>query len=81
MERTRQEIERALDSSQLWVAINNGSYWVARRNGATRLWVKSPWRFRIPFKYGLRGYGQIDQDNLQSTEMVISATKPANWRK
>lgn len=32
-----------------------------RRNGKTKVWVKSPNSFRVPVKYGLRGYNYIDE--------------------
>lgn len=34
-----------------------------RRNGATQTWKTRPGEFRIPVKYGLRGYGQITNNN------------------
>jgi hypothetical protein len=30
-----------------------------RRNGATQTWKTRPGEFRVPVKYGLRGYGQL----------------------
>ena len=30
-----------------------------RRNGSTQTWKREPQRYRIPVKYGLRGYGQL----------------------
>src|SRR5690349_3563608 len=32
-----------------------------RRNGATKTWVTRPAEFRVPVKYGLRGYGYITE--------------------
>ena len=32
-----------------------------RRNGATKTWKTRPGEFRIPVKYGMRGYDYIDQ--------------------
>lgn len=78
--RTRAEIEYALDARCLWAKMNNGNFWQVRRNGKTVTWKRDPDRFRIPIKLGLRNYGQIDQDNLQSEELVISNTQPAKWR-
>ena len=59
---TRQEIETALDAGHLWVAITNGKWWVARRNGATQRWKRDEARFRIPFKYGLKNYGALTDE-------------------
>src|ERR1700677_1426798 len=33
------DIEKALDARCLYIAITNGRWWLARRNGATRKWV------------------------------------------
>ena len=37
---------------------------VWRRNGMTKTWVTRPGEFRVPIKYGLRGYSYIDQFNV-----------------
>lgn len=34
-----------------------------RRNGRTQTWARSPERFRVPIKYGLRGYSEINERN------------------
>lgn len=77
---TLEQIEAALGSGKLWVSMNPRAYWRARRNGKTRRWVRSPGRFEIPIKMGLKGYGCIDQDAHVGTEWgevyVISATQP-----
>ena len=36
---------------------------VWRRNGATRTWVRSPERFRVPVKHGMRDYTYVDETN------------------
>ena len=59
---TRQEIETALDTGHLWVAMTNGKWWVARRNGATQRWKRDEARFRIPFKYGFKNYGALTDE-------------------
>lgn len=69
--RTREYIEKALDSGRLSVVMSNGNCWKARRNGKTQTWKTRPDHFRIPIKMGLKSYGQIDQDNMQSPEIVI----------
>lgn len=35
----------------------------ARRNGATKTWVRQPGKFRIPAKFGLYDCFYIDNDN------------------
>lgn len=69
--RTREQIEKALDASRLSVVMSNGRCWKARRNGQTKLWKTRPNDFRIPIKMGLKSYGVIDQNNMQSPEIVI----------
>lgn len=39
-----------------------GDYW--RRNGAIKLWKRSPNRFRLPVKYGMYGYDYVDNGNI-----------------
>jgi hypothetical protein len=78
--RTMLDIETALKSGELWVAMTNGKYWKVRRNGKTQTWKREPNRFRIPIKYGLKGYGEITQDSLQSDELVISREQPKPWK-
>ncbi len=34
-----------------------------RRNGKTQVWKTRPGEFRVPVKYGMRGYDYIDQYN------------------
>ncbi len=54
-------VEHALDTHKIWVRMNNGRYWRVRRNGQTKIWIKSPKRFSIPIKAGLRAYGYLNQ--------------------
>lgn len=37
---------------------------VWRRNGVTKLWKRTPGRFRIPVKFGLYDHGYIDAGNI-----------------
>lgn len=39
-----------------------------RRNGKTKVWVKSPEKFRIPVKFGLYEYGYITEENAHLFE-------------
>lgn len=77
---TRQEIETALASGNLWAAMRNGRYWRLRRNGATKLWKTRPDEFRIPVKAGLKSYGHIDEMSKVTTDksgdFIISASDP-----
>jgi len=69
--RTREYIEQALDDGRLSVVMTNGRVWKARRNGKTQTWKTRPNDFRIPIKMGLKSYGAIDHQNMQSPEIVI----------
>jgi hypothetical protein len=79
---TREQIEAALDGRKLWVAIQNGNYWLARRSGKTRTWKTRPDNFRIPFKYGFKGNGALDESDRVNfgtawpAYYVISDEKP-----
>ena len=41
-----------------------------RRNGKTQTWKRKPNEFRIPVKYGLYGYGNIDHNNCHEWTVV-----------
>lgn len=60
---TRNEIENALQTGNLWARMGNGNLWRLRRNGATKLWKTRPDDFRIPVKAGLRATGAITEDS------------------
>ena len=68
------DIEKALDARCLYIAITNGRWWLARRNGATRKWVTRPDEYRVPIKYGLRGAGGITHDTSMDL-MRIAGTR------
>jgi hypothetical protein len=59
----RNQIENALDSHQLFVRMRNGNFWQCRRNGATKLWKTRPGEFRIPIKFGFKGYGEVTHND------------------
>ena len=69
--RTRQYFEAALDAGRVKVLMATGKLWQCRRNGKTQLWKTRPDDFRIPIKYGFKSYGEIDQGNINSPEIVI----------
>ena len=72
---TLQEIETALDSGSLWVAITNGRWWRARRNGRTQTWKRDPSRFRIPYKYGFRGTSALTEADLSTFDTYYKISK------
>ena len=55
------EIEIALAAGAIKVKMRNGNLWSVRRNGKTQTWKTRPGEFRIPVKYGFRGYGALTQ--------------------
>jgi len=56
---TRANIDDLLDRRMIEVRMNSGAWLAIRRNGATKTWKSQPFRVRIPYKYGFRGYGAI----------------------
>lgn len=66
---TRDNFESALDSGNLFAAMNSGRWWQMRRNGRTQTWKRDASRIRVPFKVGLKGTGAIDEThfNLDGT--------------
>lgn len=67
-------------------SLNNGGFWhrtakytsrgkpggplYVRRNGAAQTWKRTPGKFRIPFKYGLYDYGEINNTNAHEWSTV-----------
>ena len=68
---TLSDIERALDTSKLLVRTRSGRLWRARRNGATRHWVKTPGKFRIPVKAGLKVYSEITEATIVAYDLSV----------
>lgn len=74
-------VEIALDEDNLWALMQNGRYWKLRRNGQTKLWKRSPERFSIPVKAGLKSYGRIEETDSVTPlggggDFVISRDDP-----
>lgn len=62
---------------------NNRQYCV-RRTGKTKLWKRSPKRFKIPVKFGLYQSGYIDETNVQAWHAsedcpLLSDEKREEW--
>ena len=68
---TLRDIERALDTSKLLVRMNSGRLWRCRRNGKTQLWQRTPGKFRIPVKAGLRIYGEITEATIVAYDLSV----------
>lgn len=41
-----------------------------RVNGVCKIWKRSPDRFQVPLKYGLYGYGYLDETNCNDFEVA-----------
>jgi hypothetical protein len=48
----------------------DGSRIRARRNGKTKTWINTPYKFRIPVKYGLQHYFYITNENCNDWEGI-----------
>ncbi len=59
MQYSKEQIETALDARKLFAHMNRGNSQLCRRNGKTKTWVTKPGEYRIPFKHGFKGTGQI----------------------
>jgi hypothetical protein len=46
-----------------------------RRNGKTKTWKRDPDRFRIPVKYGMRGYGYITYEQLCNNPNLVHTSE------
>jgi len=81
---TLADIETALAAGSLWVAMNNGRWWNARRNGATKTWKTRPSEFHVPIKFGLRGTARLTEtDAMRSfpSLFLISKIDPNNAKR
>jgi hypothetical protein len=70
---TKEEVESALDSHKLYVKLQNGRAWQARRNGKTINKAKNMpiGSWRIPVKYGFKNFGQLTPENASEDFIEI----------
>ena len=67
---TRNNVDSLLDAGMIEVRmsrdLSDGSprYWRIRRNGKTQTWKRDANRVRIPYKYGMYGYGVITETDF-----------------
>ncbi len=76
---TREQIETALDAGHVWAKMAHTlktSWWMVKRNGATKTWKTRPGEFRIPIKIGYKSYSHIDHMNMTSPHLCISKERP-----
>lgn len=55
------EIENVLDHGKLYIQVTATKFYKARRNGATKIWKKSPGHFEIPVKFGFKDCARISE--------------------
>ncbi len=72
---SRRELEKMLDSGRLELLLNNGRWIKARRNGKTQTWKTRPSEFRIPLKYGFRGYAEITHRDIGHDNSLFRITE------
>ena len=78
------DVDRALDAHHLWITRFPGTYYQARRNGATKRWKRDPTRFSIPVKVGSKTTHRIEDMNDfhgRYPKCVISETNPSIPKK
>lgn len=81
MSASHQQVAYELDAGCLWVRLNNGRYWRLRRNGATKLWKRDAFRYRIPVKAGMYLFTEITNHTEVGTfdsdaAFIASSTDP-----
>ena len=58
---TRENIDDLLDRGKIETAMSNFKWWRIRRNGVTKHWKRDAARIYVPFKAGLRLYGNLTE--------------------
>jgi hypothetical protein len=61
---TRANVAAMIIARKIEVAMKGGAWWTIRLNGQIQRWKRDPKRIRIPYKYGLRGYGEITEKDF-----------------
>lgn len=77
---TRANVNELLDKGQIEVHMLSGKWWAIRRNGATLTWKRDAGRIRIPYKYGLKGYGQITEIDFSDRAIAPQSLDPMYFR-
>lgn len=78
---TRENVNELLDKGQIEIAMRSGKWWAIRRNGMTKRWKTDEQRIRIPYKFGLYGYGQITETDFCTYEGVSGVLNPQFFRQ
>jgi hypothetical protein len=68
MSSSHQQVRYEIDAGSIWVRVSSRAsaarYWKVRTNGATKLWKRDAWRYRIPVKAGLKVYSEITNETV-----------------
>ena len=67
MSSSHQQVRYEIEQGAIWVRMNSGRYWKVRCNGATKLWKRDAWRYRIPVKAGLKVFSEITNETVIGT--------------
>ena len=68
MSSSHQQVRYEINDGAIWMRMSfdkrSGAYryWRVRCNGATQLWKRDAWRYRIPVKAGLKVYSEITNE-------------------
>lgn len=81
MSSSHQQVRYEIEQGAIWVRMNSGRYWKVRCNGATKLWKRDAWRYRIPVKAGLKVFSEITNETEIGTfdstaSFIYSETDP-----
>lgn len=81
MSSSHQQVRYEINAGSIWVRMNSGRYWKVRCNGATKLWKRDAFRYRIPVKAGLYVYSEITNETEIGTfdsnaSFIASSTDP-----
>lgn len=81
MSSSHQQVRYEINDGAIWLRMNSGRYWRVRCNGATKLWKRDAWRYRIPVKAGLKVYAEITNETTIGTfdsdyAFIASSTDP-----
>lgn len=68
---SRQEVDLALDEGRVEVMVRPNRWWKVRRNGKTYVPKRAPDGWYVPVKYGLYGYGRLDQSDFDNNRARI----------
>jgi hypothetical protein len=86
MSSSHQQVRYEIEHGSIWVRMNSGKYWRVRCNGATKLWKRDLFRYRIPVKAGLKVFSEITNETVighcdGSEQFICSFSDPNTIRR